>query len=505
MTESLEINALRVPARLIELQVNEGLRIVDTSYLKPSDQGFAALSYVWGMQQTFILLEKNREELSRGFDIAQLPQTIRDAVTVTRHIGLQYLWVDALCIMQDSNDDKSRELPKMRLIYKYAAVTIVASVANSAMEGFLHYIEEQVGYFIEPVSVPFRIKDNAQPQTNVILSYPADYKRSKDPINDRAWTFQELLLSTRAIMFSYRGVQMIDRTDIPAADGFTSGKDPQLPSLPWSGQMFSLATDSKNARQIWLAVRGEYSRRSLTHQGDKLLAIAAVAEELGRKYESQYLAGMWERDLAMDLQWSCPRHQNVSSRDFGRKTRALGYVAPSWSWASVDASVEDFIHVWEEEGERGGAGIKDALGFKVISCDVERSVPDFAYGAVKSGTLVAKGRLLQFVWRPHKDDDFHRNLESDGFLVVLGQPKDNPYSEITCGEATLDALDPELQNGVEVTCLATRLIENVPGRDDVEGLMLLPEMEERYRRVGFFKLTTPAMFEDCGLEHITIV
>lgn len=407
--------------------------------------------------------------------------------------------------MQDSNEDKARELPKMRLIYKYAAVTIVAAVAKSATEGFLHYAQDKAGYFIEPVAIPYRTDNSPEPQANIILSYPADYKRSKDPINDRAWTFQELLLSTRAILFSYRGVQMIDRTNIPEADGLTSGKDPQLPSLPWSGQMFSLATNPENTRQVWLAVRGEYSRRSLTHQGDKLLAIAAVAEELGRKYESRYLAGMWERNLAMDLQWSCLRDQNMSGRDFVRKPRSKGYVAPSWSWASVDASVDDFIHIWEDEGVRGGEGIKNLLGFEVISCDVELVVQGFAYGAVKSGTLVVKGRPFSFLWRPHKDDEFQRSLESDGFLVVSVQREDELYSEITCGEATVDALDPEVQDGIEVVCLATRLIENVPGKEDVEGLMLLPVDEDRYRRIGFFKVNTPATFEDCELENVTII
>ncbi|CAO2650182.1 Nn.00g014740.m01.CDS01 [Neocucurbitaria sp. VM-36] len=504
IAEASHMNALQVPARLIDLQANERLRIVDTSKLAQYSQGFAALSYVWGMQQTFILLTTNKDVLSDGFQIVQLPKTIQDAVIVTRRIGLRYLWIDALCIMQDSNEDKARELPKMRLIYKYAAVTIVAAVANSATEGFLHYIPDKAGYFIEPVAIPYRNESCVETQAYMILSYPADYKRSKDPINDRAWTFQELLLSTRAILFSYRGVQMIDRTAIPAADGLTSGKDPQLPSLPWSGQMFSLATNPENTRQVWLAARGEYSRRSLTHQSDKLLAIAAVAEELGRKYESNYLAGMWERDLAMDIQWSCPRDANMSGRDFVRKPRAEAYVAPSWSWASVDASVEDFVHVWEEEGKEGGEGIKDSLGFEVVSCEVELVVLDFAYGAVKSGILLVKGRLFSRIWRPHKHDDLHRHLESDGFLVST-QAENKLYSELTCGEATVDAYDLELHDGVEVMCLATRLIENVPGRDDVEGLMLLPVNEEQYRRVGFFRFNTPALFEDCEVEKVKII
>jgi hypothetical protein len=410
--------------------------------------------------------------------------------------------------MQDSDADKARELPKMGSIYKYAAVTIVASVAKSATTGFLHHVEEKYDYFIDPVIIPIPKTGTLTSQSSVILSYPADYKRWKDPINDRAWTFQELLLSTRAILFSYRGVQFFDRSAPVDADGHNSGKDPQLPSLPWSGKMFSLATSPENTRQVWLAVRGEYSRRALSYQGDKLLAVAAVAEELGRRYHSRYLAGLWERDLAMDLQWSCPRDQNRNDGKPRRKLRSKDYVAPSWSWASVDGAVEDFVHVWEDEGDNGGIGMKGMLGFEVVSFDVTLTVPDFAYGAVTSGVLTVKGQICSFTWRPHKDDDFHNSLDSDGFLATRMEKPTLLYSELQCGEATIDALDPDLGDGVEVTCLATRLIENVPGRQDVEGLMLLAVDKERYRRVGFIRLTSPlglTIFGERNTKQISIV
>jgi hypothetical protein len=302
---------------------------------------------------------------------------------------------------------------------------------------------------------------------------------------------------------------MIDRESETDERGLTSSKDTQLPSLPFSGPMFSLTRDPEQTRQVWLAVRGEYSRRNLTCQGDKLLAIAAVAEELGRTYNSRYFAGLWERDLALDLQWKCLRSANTAGREKSRKPRNKDYVAPSWSWASVDAFIEDFVHVWEEEGDDGGVGFKESLDFEVISCDIELVVPDFTYGAVKSGLLTAKGRLCSFIWRPHKDDESHNISDTDGSLVREVDYDTSLYKELVCGEATIDALDAELQDGVEVICLATRLIENVPGRDDVEGLMLLPVDEDRYkdryRRVGFFNLNSPVIFEKLEPEKITIV
>lgn len=86
----------QMPARLIDVGATEGLRIVATSTISQTDLSFAALSYVWGVNQSFVLLERNKSSLMSTFQIEQLPRTIRDAVTVTRGIGLRYLWVDAL-------------------------------------------------------------------------------------------------------------------------------------------------------------------------------------------------------------------------------------------------------------------------------------------------------------------------------------------------------------------------------------------------------------------------
>ncbi|EMD86356.1 hypothetical protein COCHEDRAFT_1147066 [Bipolaris maydis C5] len=497
-----------LPSRLIQLCDKGGLRIIQTSTIEDHEPKFSALSYVWGTNQTFILLSTTEDMLTTGFGTEQLPKTIQDAVTVTRRIGIEYIWVDALCIMQDSDKDKAQELPKMRSIYKYATVTVVASVAKSATEGFLHHVEEKYDYFIEPVTIPFPA-NMAQPTcSEMVLSYPADYKRWKDPINNRAWTFQELILSTRAILFSYRGVQTIDRTSPGSADGMTSGKDPQLPSLPWSGKLFSLATTPENTRQVWLAIRGEYSRRMLSYQGDKLVAISAIAEELGQTYNSRYLAGMWERDLAIDLQWNCPRNETVDGDNHNRKPRAQGYVAPSWSWASVSGAVEDFVQVWEDEGNDGGIGYKSRFGFEVISCEVELAVPGFEYGAVTSGILVARGRICTLSWHPHAHDEQHRLLESDGYLAGLADSGEsglaNTGASARCGEGTLDAVDPDMHGGVEVVCLGGRLVENVPGREDVEGMMLLATTEGQYRRVGFFRVQTGA-FEKGERAVVTIV
>ncbi|KAF2799255.1 hypothetical protein K505DRAFT_266024, partial [Melanomma pulvis-pyrius CBS 109.77] len=92
---------------------------------------YVALSYCWGPQaQKQILTQYNSSEWrSKGLSIVPLPRTIQDAVTVTRGLGLRYLWVDSLCIIQDSQEDIEQEIGKMQYVYENAYVTVVAADA----------------------------------------------------------------------------------------------------------------------------------------------------------------------------------------------------------------------------------------------------------------------------------------------------------------------------------------------------------------------------------------
>ncbi|KAF2798793.1 HET-domain-containing protein [Melanomma pulvis-pyrius CBS 109.77] len=497
--------SLTIPSRLIDVS-NGSLCIVETSEISCHEserlRGFAALSYVWGTSQTFILLSSTKDELMSSFDIQKLPQTIQDAIAVARRIGYRYIWVDALCIMQDSDADKSQELPKMRQIYQSASITIVAAVSKTATEGFLH-IPIETSYFIDPIAIPYHLEDKSASAAELILSYPASYERRRDPINDRAWTYQEYLLPTRLISFSYRGIETIDRGNVPDANGLTSGKDAQLPNTPWHGNFYNLNPDGENLRQRWLSTRDEYSRRRLTYPGDKLVAIAAVAEEIGRAYKSRHLAGLWERDLELDLQWARTNPGFADGGDgkwphlaeeIARHARAAEYVAPSWSWASIQGEIED--RASDVERKTGG----ECLDFSIVRCEVELALPGFSYGAVKSGTLVVQGRLHSFFWRPERD---RKLMTCDGYLAVRGET--DPHPEMQVGEVWIDALDPELMDGCVVDCLAMSLVERVPGREEVEGIVLLPVDDTRHRRVGYFKVSAKVLYDDVEAMEVTII
>jgi Heterokaryon incompatibility protein (HET) len=121
-----------VPTRLLRVpQEGDGMvKLVETAGLvfdDDQDRRYAALSYCWGgVAKTLLTVSSHAGFLTRGVDMLELPQTVQDAVRVARGLGLKWLWVDSLCIIQDSKGDWMREAGRMTEVYRDCEVCIAA-------------------------------------------------------------------------------------------------------------------------------------------------------------------------------------------------------------------------------------------------------------------------------------------------------------------------------------------------------------------------------------------
>ena len=370
-----------LPTRVIDIGLNDGQqpRVLETH---GAEGVYATLSYCWGQQKRLTLQKDNMHYLQQEIRLQDLPQTIQDAIAITRRMSMRYLWVDALCIRQDDEVEKAKEIAHMHEIYSSSAVTIIASHALDADEGFLTPSSEE--WYTDPgprdmVVIPVRLAPGVfGTMTLKIIGNGICYDERREPISSRAWTTQEQLLARRKLMFTSHNRTMTwtcphspltrtfgDSLHLPYWPGhFRGGEEFMRGSLDLSAlvpQLTYLGSNNLRAKNevlnCWIRLIQAYSWRRATLQVDKLNALAGIATQCYAPWLGpSYFAGLWEYELLRQLVWVTNKADIVGVS----ATRPLldnGLSrAPSWSWASVEGGLIKFMvkpPSWEDDGDCG--------------------------------------------------------------------------------------------------------------------------------------------------------
>ncbi|TVY73230.1 hypothetical protein LSUE1_G007579 [Lachnellula suecica] len=187
------------PSRLVAVggEYYPPIFLVDGSTI---NEDYVALSHCWGMGETLRTTKENLSSFQDSIPWNQLPKTFRDALQVARGLGIGYIWIDSLCIIQDDIVDWGTESAKMAGVYNNALLTIMAASASDSRDGcFLSGISEH-----EMVALPYTDNDGAT-SLSVFASIPSpgyDDVVLRGPLFKRAWVFQERLLSKRKLILA---------------------------------------------------------------------------------------------------------------------------------------------------------------------------------------------------------------------------------------------------------------------------------------------------------------
>lgn len=383
-----------MPTRVIDIGHDASVvpRLVHSSSIRQSEKTkYAALSYCWGDEKDaetqFKTQKASLEERCTSLPNELMTSTTKDAIAITRAIGLRYIWIDALCIVQDDNDDWSHESSRMNLVYRHAFVTFCSLNSNSCHEGFLNRVPA--------VEVPVQSTVNKatrgsysirlQPRTGNRdwTDYDWDYLSSK--WSQRCWTYQEQEMSTRLLLFG--SLRFYFRCDKYL---WTEGYEDPLDISTWG--ILSQVTRFKESHitsrelyQCWDELTTNYGTRSVTFDKDRLPAIAGLARIVGEALQDQYLAGLWKGHLFVGLVWrSIDAMSSRSLRTHLQNIRQRNYVAPSWSWAACPAAGG-----WIITDLQLGRMIKEAT---IVDVGVDTEFKD-PYGRISGGFLRILGKL----------------------------------------------------------------------------------------------------------------
>lgn len=427
---------LTLPSRLIEVSdgIATSIRIVDGF---GRSGRYAAFSHRWvsGPRPQWVTLQDTIEQRRSWFSTVTLPASIVDAIKTTRRLQLDYVWIDSLCIIQDSEEDWNAEAAKMADVYANAHVTIFADAAKDDGHGFL-------GPRKVFRSTSITISDTAK--TQVVLqirrsspsawNYPkgslfVSDTRELSYLSKRAWILQERLLSRRKLHFGAHQVYWMCRECVIAEDGDLQDN--------WGireesaiTHVFKVQENMSTLESDWTALIKMYSSLNLTHTEDKLPALSGLAKVFWGLTQDDYIAGIWKQSFATGLAWY------VDIRDLEDKSsRPTRYRAPSFSWACLDDKVN--VATFNDGFQRSKPNTVDVT-LESYSIICESSDP---FGKIRGGNITLSGLIRKATTLgPYPtalgDTDKGHNPLYNAEMAPIGSMRIDVSDDIVYGEVT---------------------------------------------------------------------
>ena len=477
---------------------------------------WAALSYCWGGQSKFVLNRETSDDFLRGkFPLNTFPRTLRDAITITRTLGVQFLWIDALCIMQDSAEDWAAEAALMRNVYGGATITIAATNSTSTDCGIFQ------NRSVSPAECRLEWRSLDQTEFHDLFLRSStefwDTTMKKEALNTRGWTLQESLLAPRTLSF---GTQQMIWECLERKSG-ESGR-PVLPGQRHRDKGFvqKIMTNDFNAWEKtkqtltrlslrtmpvhwtavpnkwvsshdamysrWSAVVSDYTGRNLTVRSDILPALSGLASAFQNLLRDEYCAGLWKNDIIRGMCWT---RSNMPIKDFTAiksSQRERDDYIPSWSWASIIS--HRVINAFEEEQTWPFIGRDETA--QILNVSILLKTPD-VFGQIASAEISIKAPF-------HYTDD--PSLETSSMrsttLPFLREQVATTFS-IAQEEYMQQHRPHEGQEFAVIRLMKTRrrmksTVSWLQDQDMPGASILMLESTgkaDRWRRVGFFSVT----------------
>ncbi|EEU41672.1 uncharacterized protein NECHADRAFT_97740 [Fusarium vanettenii 77-13-4] len=455
---------------------------------------------------TYTLNANTMEDMLNGMDESRLVAAHRDTLSLARSLGIQFVWIDALCIIQGNKEDWERESKLMARVYGSSTLTVSAGRSADARNSFI------INDYKQPAPCCEIPLDEGQGNVLVGLRRSSDY----GVVETRGWCLQEKKWSRRIVFFGKEQLYFLCRCCSYSEDRNYEEEKPSSLHAILSQADKDMSSKRDRLLQFWDGVLIDFSKRQLSNPHDIFAATASIAEPVSRAIGSRYLAGLWECDLVRCLLWR-PGYL-VSSPFFGSATRprptrfapAPVIRAPSWSWASIQGGIYPLSKQTLQGKIKQYQG-EDFFKAKPKLRNPDRWTTDTHCDAnilhMPSCELQLVGRIQEaFIITKTPADDFVDTLRRQkkpgpGMLrqkTLLGRKelKEGAFSSDLALFVALGAFDLAEESVQEVWCLQLTA---------EEGLMLRKGDNGRFQRLGLFQLYKMDWFGNLGDSEVVLV
>lgn len=505
-----------LPSRVIDVGLKGAtprLHLSSPSEVSP----WVTLSHCWGGESPLTTTLATLQKHCDSIQINSLPPVFRDAVDLTRILGLRYLWIDSLCIIQDSHADWALESTKMHSIYSGATLCIAASAAQGSSEGMFASGNRSRPMFQPLVTILCYNQIYTKKGLVSFRQYPegnaqGDTKLWEEPLHTRAWVLQESILSARRIDFGSTKLHWACRQSLctesfpetsRAVDPYyLTGKDlfsmpiaiTPHPSCPIITYGFTF--DSPMA--WWYGALKQFIARNITNRGDLLPAIAGIAIIIKERTGYNYVCGLWKEDLHRGLLWTSRRSASRLKDD----------PVPSWSWASLNIP-QHHVQLALEKYEQGHKA--EIMGYCI------KTVGNIEFAPVVRAEITIRGNSLTLLSSTWKYVSGGTGLLSNTMQLVSNWvPNVETAHKVMCRLDEEDVTRMSYRDLVDrqVICMqvamfsTTRWKRKMVKEETVFGLLLerTDKVMFAYRRIGVVEIPKLSGLADGWMERsVTIV
>ena len=499
-----------LPRRVIYVGSNGEQPLLYVS--KGEHDDYVALSHNWGKRSvSAVTTTENLAQMEQCIPYKELPRSFQDAVDITRSLGVRYLWIDALCILQDSDDDWKQESANMADIYLNCRVMIAADVSSHPGHGCFPYKPSgsshrvsSVGPWCTKVQVNVRLTvlpDAFQREVcHDIGQVSAHSQRHRGPLNRRGWALQQRVLAPRVLHFGKEEFTWecgetlaCECQTIQTSMDKESRFKAMMGSRPLRKAALAISRsgsdDNTTDARLWMSIVQELTSRQITNSEDTLPCLSGMARFMAIATGADYFCGIWNQWLEEFLMWRTAfdiraaemgiAPQPFGSRDDGASPppprRHPSSLAPSWSWASVaapiifasgrvdrskrdqvshinkDGTIEDDVSEWRKPILRSA---------KIAQCPLGSSSQQLM-------SLTATCQAVDVVWTSKEKTPNSFRSEHGGTLTYGGI--EWPNSEKLTADFEPDVMNQDLEVNIGDHLLLMLVIEDAHGIVAMEG------------------------------------